>query len=323
MCPYTRNSIRELMRCCTRTLICSSVVLIAPLHASWATPAGTDPIWRAQLHVKVCDVKDAKTDDAVYAELNDNNRTWLNYARNDFERNNEFTYDLVLNGVRSIADIRRLKIGKTGDNGLCIKTIRLAINNRNIFDRAFDNQWLDGSNKFITISRTSLEADEKWSAYRQPMPPLRVTANELESRLEAMMGTVMHDLKVREGKLKWNKHGSEAVTLKRKDRNTLRGDLDLKIDINNYFDQDLDLDFDLDFGCSNGALTITMKNFNAKVDSRWYAEVATLGLANVVDAAVEIGIESSLRQIQVTAGNPRVCPDINVMSDGTVVFSVS
>ena len=50
------------------------------------------------------------------------NETWLDYARNNFEKGDIFAYDLNLGGIGEIDDITQLSISKTGSDGWCLRT---------------------------------------------------------------------------------------------------------------------------------------------------------------------------------------------------------
>ena len=53
--------------------------------------------------------------------LNDNNHTWVDYGRDDFEVVDDFTYDLVQTNVRTLSDIQFLKVHKLGIDGWCAR----------------------------------------------------------------------------------------------------------------------------------------------------------------------------------------------------------
>ena len=165
----------------------------APPIGRTAPPSESFPVWRAQLRIAVCDVQDSKTDDAVKAELNESNVTWLNYARNDFERGSTFTYDLLLTNVATLADITKLRVAKTGDNGVCLQSVALKVNGKTIFSHTFSpRRWLDGSHRSVTFSSPELRESAQWTAYTLPMPSLTIPRSELENRIEAMAGTFTH-----------------------------------------------------------------------------------------------------------------------------------
>jgi hypothetical protein len=78
--------------------------------------------WRLQITLRTADVEDAGTDDGVVVRLNADNVTWLDYGRDDFPRNNSFTYDLRTSGVSRIHHLRHIDIAKVGGDGLCLKS---------------------------------------------------------------------------------------------------------------------------------------------------------------------------------------------------------
>ncbi len=66
--------------------------MVPAYHPSEAHAQVTSPIWRAQITIGVGNVGSAGTDGGVRVELSPTNSTWLDNARDDFERNSSFTY---------------------------------------------------------------------------------------------------------------------------------------------------------------------------------------------------------------------------------------
>jgi hypothetical protein len=65
---------------------------------AFGTIDGRVQVSRLQVRLRTADVSDADTDDSVHVSVNDynmNHGTWLDYGRNDFERGDEFTYELL------------------------------------------------------------------------------------------------------------------------------------------------------------------------------------------------------------------------------------
>lgn len=131
-----------------------------------AAPPDSTPVWRAQLRLAIANVSDAGTDDDVQVQLNVKNSTWLDYARNDFERNKTYTYDLALTKVTKLEEITKLRIRKTGTDAICVRSVTLLINGKTIYSKTFGNtqstcQWLDngdGHPNSFSISSATLRA---------------------------------------------------------------------------------------------------------------------------------------------------------------------
>src|SRR5262249_3724559 len=144
---------------------------------------------RLRLRLRTANVEDANTDDGVNVSLRDNDGggTWLDYGRNDFERGDEFTYELMLNGISDLSDINDIFLLKPGTDGWCIESIALIaddaiVNGVNkgveIFNQQFGStpstcQWLDDENghqTYFVIGRDTLRAHPLWQTYQEPFP---------------------------------------------------------------------------------------------------------------------------------------------------------
>ena len=253
-----------------------------------AAPPETAPIWRSQLQVRTCDLANADTDDPVFASLRAGNSTALDYGRNDFPRNNTFTYDLLPAEVARFQDVTRLRISKTGTDALCVRSLRLRLNNREIFFRDFGaaGRWLDGSGGSVsfTITAAELRASAQWAGYQQPFPAFVLSRAEMESRVEAMAGTAISGSPAHWG----HRKGARFVEATRRNASTLHFDLDqfvdtiealdmvggfdLLIDVLDFFgvapkNPDLDVDFDLQITCEAGQLSFQVSEAAVDVDT--------------------------------------------------------
>ena len=164
-------------------------------------------MFRVQLRLRTSEVGDAGTDDDVLVRLaSSGNLTWLDYGHDDFERGDEFTYDLALGGIQRMDDITRIRIDKTGDDDWCVDGLMLLVNNVEVFAKDYGNEcrWLDDSlMSHIDIDHGELRAHPSWQGYEPPEHPTElgdgtVTATvtmpqaELESRIESMVGNLIH-----------------------------------------------------------------------------------------------------------------------------------
>jgi hypothetical protein len=311
-----------------------AILGMLPVEAK-ATPPESMPVWRAQLAIRTADVNEAGTDDSVKAQLNGSNVSWLDYARDDFPRNDYFTYDLTLadvgnaNGspnVSRLSDVRRLEITKTGDDGLCIRELMLIVNGKPIYREVFDSPglWLDSDqerSRTYTVSYSKLRQNANWRAYPAPVYPRDlprlITRGEIESRIESIIGTVIHD-----NKLYWDHIYGRAVEVSKKDDGTLKVDLDLAAEVPG-FNPEVDIDFDLGVSCSGGRISMTLSNYKVNVDSRWYAEVLTLGGYDAMDHILRAIIRGQLQSMTFAqeTGQP-FCPIIRIADSGDVHFDI-
>jgi hypothetical protein len=294
-------------------LLAGAVVLTSE-RAAHAAPPETMPIWRAQLTVRTCNTANAGTNNPVFASLNTSNSTALDYGRNDFPVNNTFTYDLVMNGVSRLSDVTRLRVSKTGTDGLSICRLDLRLNNQLIFTRTFPatgagRLFLDGGGGTVssTITGAAMRESNTWQNYVMPFPPFVLPRAELESRIEALTGTRISGQVVRWGHLE----GARFVEETRVNASTMHFDLDLELNtraaINslsflsavsatlNFIDDfiavslpntEVDVDFNVAVSCANGQLDFNAGAASVDVDTFPAINLPAIpvpGLAEAVD----------------------------------------
>jgi hypothetical protein len=297
------------------TLVLGAFLLLLT-SATWAAPRETDPIWRVQFRVQTADVSDAGTDDSVRVALNLNNNTWLDYGRDDFPRNNTFTYDLKLDNVATIADLSHLYLSKTGSDGLALKSIALLVNGRLIYTQQFATAfWLDNdgghSNTFV-VNYSQLRQDDAWRNYFQPFPPFVIDRPELESRIESIMGDAATG-----NRLQWgHKYGRAYVeATKARAPNTVHIDLDMELDIPGYFNPEVDIDFDLQVLCVNNQVQLKMLNPKVVVDSDFIAELLSLNLISLLDGYLTTEMNKALKGVNLSRNiSVPTCPVIKVVN---------
>src|SRR5581483_7443684 len=283
------GTLRTATRHAVRTLALAALVAAgSSAGRADAAPPEAAPIWRTQLRVRTCASTNAGTNNPVFASLAPGNLTALDYGRNDFPVNNTFTYDLVPTGISTFADVTRLRVSKTGTDGLCIRSLELLLNNRSIFLRDFGaaGQFLDGGGGSVNVTFTGaqLRANQRWIDYQLPFPALTLTRAELESRVEAMAGTAMSGSPAKWGHLK----GTRFVEATRVNASTLHFDLDAFVDtldamgaipgfdllaeVLDFFsvappNPDVDIDFNLQITCDDGVLSFQVANASVNVDT--------------------------------------------------------
>ncbi len=325
---HTMSSIRSRF---IGMLFAMFTVISATAGSIFATPPEDAKIWRVQMRFQTANVGDAGTDDSVRVQLNSSNRTWLDYSHSDFQQNNTFTYDLKMDGINQISDLKYINISKTGSDGLALKSFALLINNREIYTEIFPGsaRWLDndsGSSPNYIVSGYAMRQDASWLSYTQPSPPLVIPRAELESRIEGLVGDFITG-----NRLYWgNKYGRAYVEVAKKPNalNTLNVDLDLSADVPG-FDPEVDVDFDIEVRCvrhpvlNKNQITLDIKNVKVVVDSNWYAEVLSLGIYQYIDSYVNNQLGQALKGINISQniGVPS-CPVIDVDDDGDINFSL-
>lgn len=286
-------------------------------------PPESTPILRAQLAVKTCDRADAGTDDDVAAQLNDHAVTWLDYARDDFERNRTYLYDLGTEGAGTLAGITTLRIFKTGSDGVCLSRVRLIVNGALIFERSNGAGWWlddDGADRrTLAFSASALRASTQWQGYTRTVTDYlaaidhTLTRAELESRIESMVGTFIHG-----NGLYWGHLYGQGVEVSAKSDSTIDVDLDLAYSANNWWDPEVDVNFDLEL-CPGGSPQPRVTNVRVDVDSRWYSELLSLGVAEILDRQANSRIADGVRGVLVAVSMPLPrCP--SVQTDGDITF---
>lgn len=228
------------------------------LAKSLTAPQAGDMIYRAQIWIKTCHRENSGTDDSVGVSLNSRNNTWLNYSHDDFERNREFTYDLMVERARFVQDITQIRIHKTGSNGLALRSFALIVNGQALYSRDFGSSchWLDnedGHRRAYIVTSSQIRNQSLWRNYRSVPPPTLFTRAEIESRIEGIAGNALRAFDI---PAKWGGISGRAVEVKRKDAQTLSVDLDFEKRGGITDGLDVDVDFDLKLGCSNGRMTI-------------------------------------------------------------------
>lgn len=306
-------------------LILTTFFLTFALSASaWAAAPETMRVWRAQIQFQTANVTDAGSDDSVRVQLNGTNSTWLDYGRDDFERNTNYTYDLKLNGISRLSDLHYIFISKTGDDGWAIKSFSLLINGRAIYTKTFPGsagKWLDndgGNLRTHFVPSFDLRHDDAWLSYVAPFPPLTIPRAEMESRVEGIIGDYIHGNRLEWGQL----FGSRYVEATRKNNNTLHFDLDLEADIPVLPNPEVDVDFDLEITCSGGTIAMKVKNVVADVNSNPVVKVLTLGLIEFLDAELSDRINDAAKNIKIGQDVPLgFCPGISVDSLVNIRFT--
>ncbi|MCK6544983.1 hypothetical protein L6R52_03890 [Myxococcota bacterium] len=283
------------------------------------------PIWRLQLRLTTADVSNAGTDDAAYVRLTSasDGKFWMNYGRNDRERGTTQTYDVLAPGVSTIADITRLELGKSGDDGWCIKKIELLVNEVStpIYSKTYaSGQWLDssgGHSNTLVLSSATLRAYSGWTlSLTHLMPPAQLSASAVESLIEAAIGDALHD----QDRLYWRLEGSEYVAATRASASRQAIDVDLAASIDGWADPEVEVDFELRWSCSGGQLQISSEDVSVNVDGALWLDILTLGIQAIVLEVVENKLTPRLESLtfDVSTTLP-TCPDsITVDASGNV-----
>jgi hypothetical protein len=274
----------------------------SPQMCGYTSDGTTRRVWRAQIEFHTASVDDANTDDSVSVQLNgtsgspSGNLTWVDYGRDDFERGDIFTYDLVLDGVTFLSDITQIHIAKTGDDGWCLADFKLIVNGVAVYSESLATstspcRWLDtegGAIPSYSVNHDTLRAHPSWQAYIEPLratldtsrypavtATIRIPRAETESRVESLIGDMIHGTEAKWG----HEYGRAYVEATQSGfPHTVHIDLDLEAEVPYWFNPELDIDFDLqyDAACSTdgteAVVTIRAERAVAAVDFDWFTE---------------------------------------------------
>ena len=307
---------------------------------------------RLQLRLRTADVEDANTDDDVNVSLHDydGGGTWLDYGRNDFERGDEFTYELLSTGVSDLSDINDIFLLKPGTDGWCIESLALLADGVEIYNQQFGSassacQWLDDENghqTYFVVGRQTLRAHPLWQAYQQPTPSTRLLRTDLEARIEGIVGNKIHygtpvNSPVYSGILDVNwtddaLDGESHVKITKKDSQAVHVEFKLDIDTPGPGSVTATSEFNLRFtgvcrtATDPAKILITTENRHATADFNWLADALTLWLIEFADDSVADDVAGSIPDFSqtITIDNQIVsCVTPSVEADGTVDFDVT
>jgi len=319
-------------------------------------PSDRHPVWRVQIRLVTGDVGGGGTDDDVNIRLTTiQDSTWIDYARNDFERGDNFLYDLGFsNGVTTLDNIQMLRVTKFGGDAWCLKKIEIVVNgNTTLFSRTFGPtcQWLNAqptvvagnpvrlrqNSVSLTIGYGDLRQDPTWLNADPPiLPPFfvgQVSRQELESRIEATVGDALFDAPGQtwgawSARVEWGALHGRAVEASRPSLsgNRVHIDLDLNLNISGAPDAELDVDFDIVLSCTCGTFRTEVTNLEADVDSRWYNWILSV-LRNMLQVDLEGGIANGMRSaIGSMSGYQNIgftyCPTIAVDQNANINFTL-
>ncbi len=150
--------------------------------------------------------------------------------------------------------------------------------------------------------------------------PVRITQAQVEDTVKGQVDAFIAGTDLYFGHI----YG-RPVEAVRKDNDSLSVDLDLAYSVDYWFDPEVDVDFDLDFSCSGGKISTLPSHFRFNVDSAWYSELLSLGIAQLSDSIASGVLNGISRLFEEALGTTsdlgfKVCPTVFVQSNGDVVF---
>ena len=153
-------------------------------------------VWRAQVTIKVQNASNSGTDDSIFLSLNYHNITVLDKPGiDDFEPGSVRTYDLLLDNLWQLGDIKFIRIASTGSDTLDLDYLQLRINNKLIYSTLKGNLpplYIPPIKyaKALWISSSELRGtSSKWSSYSVPPRPKVISSSEIYNRIVSVVST--------------------------------------------------------------------------------------------------------------------------------------
>lgn len=236
-----------------------SVVDLSGQIPNFTRPANVNDlkVQYISIAVQTANLEDAGTDDDVYIQLNDNMKPfYLNKPGDDLERNQTDFYMFGDPAIKTVRDIKYLKIGKSGTNAWALKKISLDVNGGTLFSTLFQPLWLDNTTgKSLTkVIAGSTLASSFTNMYSQ-QPNIHKVEQimpypKIKSIIESIIGSGL--LKITSQTVvncaAWgnttgiNTLFGEAVELAYEAPDKLKVDLDLQYKLNNAPNPEFDVD---------------------------------------------------------------------------------
>lgn len=173
-------------------------------------------VTRAQLRVVVANVPDAGTDGQFKVSLTEpigslpsGNFTAINTPRDDLEAGSDVTYELNVPGVAAFRDVTRISFGSSSTDSVCVQEIQLILNgNENngrtpdlggvVYERFYGStastcRWVGGVHGSLVVDHAELRAAPEFALFSGGAQILELGHEEVESRLEALIGTLFYE----------------------------------------------------------------------------------------------------------------------------------
>ncbi len=233
------------------------------------------PVYRIELRLVTASGSWDGTDNKVYVQLNSNDAIYfLDYGRDDFNRNADQRFDIISEHIRTIRDISFIRFGVKNNDQWGIKKVELYLNNspQPVFSKTYNPQVVinkrQGQHDQFLISSADLRSNLSWLSINQNRGltalPVPVKFATIKSIIESMVGNQIHHSGY--SNLQWggtddkNTVWGDWVEGHYVNSTTLHFDLDLEYAISSSPDAEIDVDFDLVFSCENGKIIIKTAN---------------------------------------------------------------
>jgi hypothetical protein len=178
--------------------------------ASVQAPAG-QLIWRARLKLVTADVNDAGSDDDLKVTLVGGNlpphqsvlsETYLDRRADDREQGCTDWYDLRLQGLITLGELREIRFEKRGADGWAMHSWMLEINGHPLAGDTTGVLWFEKGGDYSLQHAFAISAQAK-AALPPTSQPRRFDAAELRGRIEASFGHAMQAMNGTADDLTW------------------------------------------------------------------------------------------------------------------------
>lgn len=316
------------------------------IKCAYTYDGNDNQVWRVQLAIETGSGSQSGTNDLVWVRMNSasgneypsGNLTVVDYPGQDFNGGTTQTVDLNLTGLSQMSDINTLGIYKSGTDDWCIRSVKLLVNNIEVFGEDYSTAGSDCQNmpslfsgsSMLSFNRSALRAASSWQNYDEDVAlgllgALGIWNTELVSRLSGMIGHKMYY-----NELSWRDNFDTPVSItavcdSSNQCDRLHVDLNLEAAANildlGTLHPNVDINFDLLVDCDTDALVISTENFTVTADSTLAQEILSVGLVNYVDGQVESAIRDAWEAISQTVSGVPEC-EVIINQDGDVYLQL-
>jgi hypothetical protein len=166
-------------------------------------------VHRLQLRLRVANVANAGTDDPLEVRLQSpswlvptvtnwrpaGNSTWVDSTANDFERNSNRVYDLMLNNVSELSDVTQITLAKPGSDSLCVAALELLSNGQLAYAHTYGDTASTcapvGGSTVLSVDFAELRSSAPWLAMGE-VTFSGFDGASLRSIIQAQFGHALH-----------------------------------------------------------------------------------------------------------------------------------
>ena len=288
--------------------------------ASSPSPAGaafdeSARVWSVVVEIDTGtgDHSSASLDKVAYVRLSDSNITWLDDPFSDLDPGGQDRYDLVLDNVRTIADIRRLEIGipRGTYKDVCIRKVSVLINGVRVVTNPYATcrtLFSDIELEFSTpIIYSGAALRTAWAAIVSPARPTSLANGLLAGQLNTAVGHwAAPNTGIQRASL--SLHADETVS--RRVAGAVHVTSTLSVLVRGVWRQVV-VDQDVRPACRGGVVTVS--NANVTITGLAMTWDQLPGVTERVRATIDATVRASISPFTVPS-----CPRLIVESDGSI-----